>query len=153
MDNRNGPSILLSVSLLPNKDIKIPNPLSHLVLFFRIVPVFTSPLWYLELTQSMYSLIKVPILLGWPGSFSSMYGFAFDWVATWAHFFNYFLNGLILQAILSRMYGSVVLIIIYWFSNLSATHKFCKNDLCSCFNSWVKMLNNKEYNADLWGAS
>lgn len=82
-------------------------------------------------------LTKMPILLGWPGCFCNI-----GWL------FYYFLNDLILPVIQNAVYGCVVLIIIYWFSNLSATHKFSKNDLCLCFNSWVKMLNNAESNVD-----
>lgn len=68
-------------------------------------------------------------------------------------FSYYFLNYLILPTIQNAMCGSVFLIIIYRFSNLSATHKYSKNDLCLCFNSRVKMLNNTETNVDPWGAS
>lgn len=68
-------------------------------------------------------------------------------------FSYYFLDDLILLTIWNAKYGSVVLIIIYWFSNLSATYKHSKNDLYLCFNSQVKMLNNTETNVDPWEAS
>lgn len=42
MDNRNGPSILLSISLLPNKDIKIQNPVCHLVICRIPIAVFQN---------------------------------------------------------------------------------------------------------------
>lgn len=148
MDNRNGKSTFLFVSLLPNKDMHILDPVStwlfiaSQLLLFSTMPVVTSSLWYLELPQSMYFWTKMPILLGWPGCFCNI-----GWL------FYYFLNDLILPVIQNAVYGCVVLIIIYWFSNLSATHKFSKNDLCLCFNSWVKMLNNAESNVDPWGAS
>lgn len=146
MDNRKGKSIFFFVSLLPYNNIHILDPVSHLVIYSITVavfqPVVTSSLSYLELPQSMYFRTKMPILLGWPGPFCNM---------SWP--FYYFLNDLILPVILNAVYGCVVLIIIYWFSSLSATHKFSKNDLCLCFNSRVKMLNNAESNVDPWGAS
>lgn len=56
--------------------------------------LFFSPLWYLP-PQSMPSQTKIPILKGWSEPFSSMHGFAIDWVATfffffpkWSHFTN-----------------------------------------------------------------
>lgn len=148
MDTRKGKSIFLFISLLPNKDIHILDPVSHLIIYSITIAGFSAlclwlPLsWYLELLQSMYFWTKMPILLGWPGSFCNM-----GWL------FYYFVNDLILPVIHNAVYDYVVLIIIYWFSNLSATHKFSKNDLCLCFNSWVKMLNNAESNVDPWGAS
>lgn len=108
-------------------------------MLFRVVPVFTSPLWYLKLPQS--SQTKVPILLGCSGSFSSMHGFAFNWVATCVAFLKKLLKKK--SQFTSTVCSSVVLIIIYWFSSLAATHKFSKNDLYLCFNSRVKMLNNR----------
>lgn len=91
MDNRNWQSILLSVSLLPNKDIKIPNPISHFIIYRISIAVFQicakkpSLLWYLELPDSIYSQIKMP-KKSCPSSFSSMAGSVFDWVATWLFF-------------------------------------------------------------------
>jgi len=60
VDNRNGQTILLSVSSLPNKDIKIPNPLSHLVIYRIPIAVFQHcPCVYLSTTILRASSVNI----------------------------------------------------------------------------------------------
>lgn len=108
MDNRKGKSVFLFVSLLPNKDIHILDPVSHLVIYSITIAVFQHYACGYLFTMTLKAS-SVNVFLN-----KNAHPAGLAWIfLQHGLVFYYFLNYLILPVIQNAVYSCVVLIIIY----------------------------------------